>query len=93
MIEMKYVVVSSKAGEQMFLLPRAINHKDFAEVLSYIKEGGSRDWKREHRLPISAGFTDGVMCYGSSETLTLKSRLEDTALLKAGGFRATKALA
>ena len=55
---MKYVVVSSEHGEELFLFPKSINHDEFAEVLSYIKQGDSRNWKRSYRKPISAGFTD-----------------------------------
>ena len=82
MIEMKYVVVKSEEdGEKLFIFPKSVNHDAFAEVLSYIKVG-DRNWKRLYREPISAGFTDGVTCYGRSESLDLKSRPEDTELLK-----------
>lgn len=86
MIEMKYVVVESKeAGEQLFIFPKNIDHDEFAVVMSYIKHGHPNDWKRIFRDPISAGFTDGVTCYGKSETLNLSSRKEDTALLNNTG--------
>jgi len=79
---MKYVVVKrGENEEQIFIFPCAIDHDAFAEVLSYIKEGG-RNWKREFAKPISAGFTDGETCFGRSETLNLDSRKDiDTALL------------
>ena len=81
MSEMKYVVAKVEGGEeQIFIFPKAIDHDAFAEVLSYIKTGG-RNWKREYRSPISAGFTDGAKCYGRSETLNLSSRPSDTSLL------------
>jgi hypothetical protein len=90
-MEMKYVVVSSEEqGEQLFIFPKNINHDSFAEVLSNIrfyKNGNLRDWKRIYREPISAGFTDGVKCYGKSESLNLNSRPEDTEILKAGGTK------
>ena len=88
MIEMKYVVVNSKEkGEQLFVFPTNVIHSEFAEVLSYMKEGDRHNWKRIFRQPISAGFTDGSTCYGRSESLNLSSRKNlDTALLKAGGF-------
>lgn len=80
MREMKYVVVKTDAGEQIYVFPKQIDHDAFAEVLSYIKMGG-KNWKREYREPVSAGFTDGVSCYGRSETLNLNSRSIDTDLL------------
>lgn len=86
---MKYVVVSTGAGEQLFTFPKNIDHDAFAEVLSYIKQGTRQNWKRAHREPVSAGFTDGLTCYGHSETLRLKSRSTDTALLRQGGAAKT----
>jgi len=86
MNEMKYVVVSSEEqGEQLFVFPGNINHDSFAEVLSHIRVGEGRNWKRVFRETISAGFTDGLKCYGRSESLNIGSRPEDTELLKAGG--------
>lgn len=86
MLEMKYVVTEDAQGKQhLFVFPKVFDHDEFSEVLSYIKTGG-RNWKREYRKPISAGFTDGNVCYGRSETLNLESRKEiDTALLHSGG--------
>lgn len=84
-MEMKYVVVDSEAGEQLFVFPKNIDHDEFASVLSYIKHGSARNWERIYRKPIAAGFTDGVYCYGRSETLDLESRGVDTALLQKGG--------
>lgn len=84
MQEMKYVVVKAEGGdEQIFIFPKQIDHDAFAEVLSHIKTGG-RNWRREYREPVSAGFTDGTECYGRSETLGLNSRSVDTKLLKQG---------
>ena len=80
--EMKYVVVrSDEQGEQLFIFPKNINHDDFADVLGYIKFHKGRDWERIFRKPVAAGFTDGRVCYGRSETLGLDSRPQDTALL------------
>lgn len=95
MIEMKYVVVEvdvdGEASEQLFTFPKTIDHDRFAEVLSYIKTGSDRNWNREFRKPVSAGFTDGHTCYGKSESLDLSSRKDiDTALLLAGGHRSIK---
>lgn len=87
MTEMKYVVVEDENGnEHMFVFPKAFDHDAFAEVLSYIKTGGY-NWKREYRKPIAAGFTDGTICYGRSETLDLEFRTSDIKLLQSGGYR------
>ena len=84
--EMKYVVVQTEEqGEQLFIFPKNIDHDRFAEVLSNIRLGSGYNWERIYREPISAGFTDGTKCYGYSESLSLKSRPEDTALLLKGG--------
>ena len=83
--EMKYVVVADESGtEQLVVFPKAIDHDAFAEVLSHIKTGG-RNWRREFRRPVSAGFTDGQKCYGCSETLSLECRPVDDLLLQKGG--------
>lgn len=84
-MEMKYVVVKSKAGEQMVIFPKNIYHDALAETLSYVKHGTGREWERFHREPVSAGFTDGVTCYGRSESLNLDSRTIDTMILRNGG--------
>ena len=80
--EMKYVVVDAEGDEQLFIFPKTIDHDRFADVLNFIKVGHDRDWKRIYRKPISAGFTDGVTCYGRSESLHLESRKQDTLLLR-----------
>lgn len=73
---MKYVVTKDESGkEEIYIFPKNINHNDFTEVLSYIKQyTGPRDWERQYREPIAAGFYDGKRCYGRSETLDLDSR-------------------
>lgn len=86
-MEMKYVVTQTfdeDEQEDMFIFPRHFDHDVFSEVLSYIKTGGER-WERKIRKPISAGFTDGICCYGRSETLDLDSRPCDSDLLAMGG--------
>lgn len=85
--EMKYVVVrSDKQGEQLFIFPKNVDHDRFAEALCVIRHGHDRDWRRIYREPVSAGFTDGVDCYGESETLKLKARpARDKELLQQGG--------
>lgn len=85
--EMKYAVVLDESGkEQLVIFPKAFDHDAFAEVLSRIRVGG-RNWRREFRKPVSAGFTNGRRCYGRSETLNLDSReFIDTELLARGGW-------
>ena len=87
MREMKYVVTKTQDGpEQIFIFEKSIDHDRFYEVLSYIKEGHDRDWNREFRKLISAGFTDGKNCWGRSESLNKNSRpKEDTILLQTSG--------
>ena len=82
MKEFKYVVLKVEdEPEKIFIFDRSIDHDRFAEVQSYIKVGG-HVWSREFRAVISAGFTDGQSCYGTSESLGVSSRpVEDTALL------------
>ena len=91
MREMKYVVTKTKDGpEQIFIFEKGIDHDRFYEVLSYIIEGHDRDWKREFRGLISAGFTDGKTCWGKSVSLNKDSRpKEDTALLETPGKEPT----
>ena len=82
MREMKYIVTQDENGkEEIFVFPKSVNHDCMGEVLGYIKNQTWGNWERVFRFPISAGFTDGVKCYGHSETLGLKSRPEDTQLL------------
>ena len=82
---MKYVVVTSEYGEQLFTFPKNINHAAFADVLGSIKHGDGRFWQRVYKNPVSAGFTDGTECYGRSESLNLDSRPGDGLLLRGGG--------
>ena len=87
MREMKYVVTKTQDGpEQIFIFEKSIDHDRFYEVLSYIKEGHDRNWLRDLRELISAGFTDGKTCWGKSESLNKNSRpKEDTILLQTSG--------
>ena len=91
MREMKYVVTKTENGpEQIFIFEKDIDHDRFYEVLSYIKEGHDRNWLREFRELVSAGFTDGKTCWGKSESLNKDSRpKEDTALLETPGKEPT----
>ena len=91
MREMKYVVTKTQDGpEQIFIFEKSIDHYRFYEVLGYIKEGHDRNWLRDFRELISAGFTDGKTCWGKSESLNKDSRpKEDTALLETPGKEPT----
>lgn len=89
MKEMKYIVTQRETEltnvniEEIFIFPKSVNHDCFAEVAGRIKDQTYGNWHRVYREVISAGFTDGVKCYGESESLGIKSRKdEDTQLLK-----------
>lgn len=75
---MKYVVTKDESGkEEIFIFPKHLNHDEFAKVLGIIKtfvDGNHRNWVRQDREPIAAGFTNGRHCSGRSETLNLDSR-------------------
>ncbi len=85
--KMKYICTDDGEGKQeIFTFPRTVNHDAMAEVLGHIKNQTHGNWKRVFRAPISAGFVDiHGNCIGASETLGLKSRPEDTALLAKQG--------
>ena len=81
---MKYI--ATKTGdeqEEIFVFPNSVDHDAMAEVLGCIKNHTYDPWERVFREPVSAGFVshDGK-CYGESVTLRLKSRIEDSILLK-----------
>ena len=76
MINMKYVIVSNYSSEVPIIFSAAISHDTF-----------------QHLAPVSAGFvmfekSDNnkvfVSCYGASQTLNLKSRLNEDAKLIVG---------
>jgi hypothetical protein len=79
---MKYVTTRRTDGkEEIFIFPRDVHHDCMAEALNRIRSQSWGDWHRVFREPIAAGFVEGGKCVGASETLGLKSRDEDTALL------------
>jgi hypothetical protein len=93
MNEMKYVVVKFEDDTpnniKLFIFPKSINHDDFVESLEALRHRNPNqhdDWERHYPKPISAGFTNGITCYGKSETLRIGARKEDTDLLLAGGM-------
>lgn len=92
---MKYVVMSArweqtdKVSEKIFLFDKSIIHADFVETMYMHKIGFP---KRNILIAldgecVSAGFvqnsSNGLRCYGTSESLGIESRPEiDTALLQ-----------
>lgn len=82
---MKYIVIQLGEKESIFVFPRDVDHDRMFEACEAIRFGNERNWVREIRMngeAISAGFVDGGVCHGRSETLGLASRGEaDTALL------------
>ena len=82
---MKYIVTGNidTDEQEIFIFSENIHHDCFAEFVGHYKTQKGGDWKRVRRQPISAGFTDGVKCWGYSETLKLKSRKHlDAELIK-----------
>lgn len=79
---MKYIVTEDENGvEEIFMFPKEVNHDCMMEMLARIKNQTWGDWHRVFRKAVSAGFTDGIICWGESETLGIKSRKEVDALL------------
>lgn len=81
---MKYITTIDEEGtEEVFTFPKSVNHDAMAEALGGIKNKTHGSWRRVRRTPISAGFvTFFGDCYGESVSLRLKSRPEDTDILK-----------
>lgn len=81
---MKYIVMALADKEEIFVFPRTVDHDRMAEACEAIRFGDDHNWKRKYREGecIAAGFIDGGICHGRSETLGLTSRGEkDTQLL------------
>lgn len=85
---MKYVVMKDEDDkETIFIFDESIHHDCLAEMVGRIKNQSGGNWRRVHRTPVAAGFTDGVKCWGHSETLNLSSRgEEDAKLIKSRGY-------
>ena len=67
--DMKYIMIKVYAGEEPILFPATMTHSIMARDL------GSE--------AVSAGFvTPGLKCYGESTSLKIKSRPEDTEILR-----------
>jgi hypothetical protein len=79
---MKYIVTKQENGiEEIFVFPREVHHDCIAEVICRIRNQSFGEWQRIYRDPVSAGFVEGGKCVGMSESLNLRSRQQDTALL------------
>ena len=85
---MKYIVlgVIHESGMKMevpFIFPEHIVHAMMSQVCKVLCEA---TWQDSTITPISAGFVSSTAfeddCYGESETLGLKSRPEDSRLIK-----------
>jgi hypothetical protein len=72
---MKYIVTLNENDvEEIFIFPKSVNHDVFAQGVSRLKNQSHGNWIRIDRDVIAAGFTDGTICWGRSETLNLDSR-------------------
>lgn len=79
---MKYLVTKTEDGtEEIFVFPLSVHHDIMADAVCSLRNQSRGDWKRIKREVISAGFVTQGRCVGYSETLKLKSREVDTALL------------
>lgn len=73
--EMKYVcTIDEDNQKQIFFFEKHINHDWFYEVVGHMDD--------QFRKRSSAGFTNGISCYGRSETLNLDSNAQDFELTK-----------
>ena len=88
---MKYIVTTTEAGEEeIFIFPRAVYHNIMAEAVCHLKDRNHGNWKRVQRTPVAAGFVDNGVCNGRSESLGLRSRPIDSALLANSQFNQPK---
>lgn len=80
---MKYICTETLDGtKEIFTFPNTVDHDVMAESICRMKNQSWGNWERVVREPISAGFVEGTVCFGKSETLNLSSRFEDTELLR-----------
>ena len=74
-IEIKYVTFKDYKGDEYIVtFPSYTTHSELAESVVELLDG--------HLKPISGGFIENGECVGESASLNLKSRLEDTFLLR-----------
>lgn len=80
---MKYIVTKDENGvEEIFIFPHTVHHDVMADAVSRLKNQSHGRWERMDREVIAAGFTDGITCWGHSDTLNLGSRkIEDDRLI------------
>lgn len=71
--EMKYIVMSNNGVKSIFIFDKEINHDYFYQAIKFLDE--------EFHTLESAGFTNGISCYGTSETLNKDSNPEDIKLI------------
>ena len=70
--DMKYVVHEGSLATEIYLFPNFITHNNFAFNMNFSGED-----------IVGAGFVSSdLKCYGESVSLKVKSRPEDTALLR-----------
>lgn len=82
---MKYIVTLDESDiEEIFIFPKSVNHDVFANSVCRMKNQSHGNWQRITRDPIAAGFTDGTICWGRSETLNMDSRPDEDARLIRG---------
>lgn len=72
--ELKYITVQNESDEiYIIVFDKSINHDYMYLAVSHMGE--------EYLRKLSAGFTDGLSCYGRSETLNLDSNPDDFKLI------------
>lgn len=72
--EMKYIIFEGEDNvEHTVVFDKSINHDYMSLAIQHMTD--------EYFKPVSAGFTNGISCYGNSETLRISSRESDTGSL------------
>lgn len=72
--ELKYICMENEDNlQEIVIFSKSINHDFMYEVTQYVDEN--------FRKRLSAGFTNGLACYGRSETLNLDSNPEHFKLI------------
>lgn len=73
--EFKYICMENENGvQEIVVFSKTINHDFMFDAIQYVDEN--------FRKKLSAGFTDGISCYGRSETLSLDSNPIHFSLIK-----------
>lgn len=72
--ELKYICMENENGAQeIVVFSKSINHDFMFDAVQYVDEN--------FRKKLSAGFTNGLACYGRSETLNLDSNPDHFKLI------------